>query len=172
MSEDFFPLKINWVAPWDSLENLQFITSIIDHNYNVLVKQVSTLTVIWTKEFGFFRTVMSIENVHNLKIILSCYDGEKKMCFLYIPGKKNNYELPEHFLSNNIIKCTKISILMPVGFLVKYVALQSKQHLTAIEVYLVDQATKLFWKTELSRVEVFLCACATLGEKNFYHCIL
>lgn len=66
----------NWVAPWNPLGNFQFITSITEHNYNILVKQVSTLTVIWTKKFDFFRTDMKIENVHNLKIVLSCYDGK------------------------------------------------------------------------------------------------
>lgn len=92
---------------------------------------------------------------------------EKRKCaFFKFQEKKKNYELPEHFLSNNIIKCTKISILMPVGFLVKYVALQSKQHLTAIEVYSVDQATKLFWKTELSRVGFFFCVRVQHLEKK------
>lgn len=39
---------------------------------------------------------------------------------------------------------------MSVGFLVKYVALQPTWQLTAIEVYSADQATKHFWKTQLS----------------------
>lgn len=64
-----------------------------------------------------------------------------------------------------LIKCTAIPILMPVGFPVKFVALQSIWQFTAMEIYLVGQ----FWKTFKHGgcgVHVFVCVCVAHGEKN------
>lgn len=62
-----------------------------------------TIWTIWTKEFDFFRIDMKIENVHNLKIVISHYDGKKKPKLLSLYSrKKNNHGLSEHLLSNNI----------------------------------------------------------------------
>lgn len=65
-----------------------------------------------------------------------------------------------------LIKCTKISTLMSVRFLVKYVALQPMWQLTSLEVYSVDQAMEHCWKTQLSSVLGFFCVCVQQLEKK------